>query len=640
MRKDTKAPDIRQLIGQRLERQIVLTRADLNVNAEARTVEIAFASDQPIEHWFGKLILDHTASCVRLDRLQQGGPLLLDHDRTKQIGVHESISNDGHVSRATVRFSRSSLGEEIFQDVQDGIRRGVSVGFIVHAMELAEQTDDGEFIYRATDWEPVENSIVAIPADISVGVGRALEQAGERAGADDEEWTVVEEICAECDVEGCTGCAGSGEQSKDMSAEDARTNLQPTIEVRTRKMEEKELIERFKELGEFYNEPELARDFHAEGKTVEEFQRAVFDKRKAAQAETRTAAVIDLNPQERKRYSIARAIMGAADGNLSGLELEVQQELERQLPSGYKRRGGVLVYTRAGLDSGTATKGAEVKFTEAGDFISMLRNRAKIFALGARMMSGLQGPVSFPKQTGAATGVWVGENPGSDVADSALTLGSVALSPKTLQASTSYSRQLLAQAVIDVESLVREDLALIHALAIDKAAISGTGSSNQPTGILNTTGIGGVAMGTNGGVPTYEAMVDLESAILAANADTAQMGYLTTPGIRGKLKKTAELGNTAAQPVWRGNEVNGYRAESTNQVPANLTKGTASGTCHAVIFGVFSELLVGEWGALELVVDPFRLKKQGMIEVTSFEMVDIAIRYAEAFAAIKDALTA
>jgi HK97 family phage major capsid protein len=633
-----KNTDIRSLIGKRLDRQITLTREELNVDDEARTVEIAFASDQPIEHWFGKLILDHTPSAIVLDRLSQGGPLLLDHDRTKQIGVHESISNDGHITRAVVRFSRSALGEEIFQDVKDGIRRGVSVGFIVHEMELDEKSDD-EYVYRATKWEPVENSIVAIPADISVGVGRSMDDADEAREQDEQEKR--EERCAECDGAGCDVCNPAERQNdKDSDGEERRANNQP-IELRTNKiMEEKDEMERFRELGEFYGQADMARSFHAEGKTVEEFKRAVHEKLKAEQAATPTGAHIDLSRKEQARYSIARAIMGSADGNLDGLELEVHQELEKQLPSNYKRAGGVLVFTRAGLDSATATKGAETKFTEAGDFISMLRNKAKIFSLGARLMAGLQGPVSFPKQTGAATAQWVGENPGADVADSTLTLGSVSLSPKTLQASTAYSRQLLVQSVVDVESLVREDLALIHALAIDLAAINGSGSGNQPTGILNTNGIGAVAIGANGGAPTYDHTVDLESAITAANADTVAMGYLTTTGIRGKLKKTPELGNTAGMPVWRGSEVNGYRAEATNQVPSTLTKGTSVGNCHAIIFGVFSELMVGEWGALELVVDPFRLKKQGMIEVTSFEMVDIAIRYAAAFAAAKDALTA
>lgn len=607
MSQHKKETDIRSLIGKRLDRQVTLTREDLKVDAEARTVEIAFASDSPIEHWFGKLILDHSPSSIRLDRLQQGGPLLLDHDCAKQIGVHEAISNDGHTSRAVVRFSRSALGAEIFEDVQDGIRRGVSTGFIVHAMELEEKTDEGEYTYRSRDWEPVENSIVAIPADLSVGVARSLE--------------------------------GETPEEPEAAGEEKEEQI---IEVRINKvMEEQELITRFEELGKFYNEPEMARNFHAENKTVEEFKRAVFERRQAAQAAPPTkVAEVDLSKREAGQYSIARAILGAADGNLDGLEREVHETLSRQLPSNYKARGGVFVFTRAGLDSGTATKGAETKFTEAGDFISMLRNKAKIFALGARLMAGLQGPVSFPKQTAAATALWTSENSSGDVADSSLLFASVGLAPKTLQASTSYSRQLLRQSVVDVESLVREDLAQIHGLEIDRAAISGSGAANQPRGILNTNGIGSVAMGANGGVPTYDALVDLETSIIAANADTSAMGYLTTNGIRGKLKKTPELGNTAALPVWRGMEVNGYRAESTNQAPSNLTKGTAVGICHAIIFGVFSEVMVGEWGALELVVDPYRLKKQGMIEVTSFEMCDIAIRYEEAFAAIKDALTA
>jgi HK97 family phage major capsid protein len=160
----------------------------------------------------------------------------------------------------------------------------------------------------------------------------------------------------------------------------------------------------------------------------------------------------------------------------------------------------------------------------------------------------------------------------------------------------------------------------------------------QPTGILNTSGIGSVALGTNGATITWAALVALETAIAAANADVSTMAYLTTPGQRGTAKVTPKI---AGYPVFLWGDdakVNGYRAEVSTQVPSTLTKGTAAGICSAWIFGDWSQLILGEWGALEILVDPFRLKKQGMIEVTSFQMVGIAVRYAEAFAAIKDAL--
>lgn len=401
-----------------------------------------------------------------------------------------------------------------------------------------------------------------------------------------------------------------------------------------------------------------------------------------------TAPAVDMSEREVKRYSLTRAIMNHAEKGegWDGFEREVSDQIRKNLPENYKPRGGIFVPVRraahatdhigqrsllvnrleamvreqalplvakarllsqidqmkAALDSGTSGAGQEVVFTEAGDFIDLLRARMKVAQLGATILTGLQGPVSFPKQSAAGSFSWVAEDPGSDLSDSDLTLTQVALNPKTGQSTTAYSRQLLAQGVIDVDNLVKNDLALITALGIDLAAINGSGASNQPTGVLNTSGIGSVAGGTNGLAPTYAHMVDLETEVATDNADIGAMAYLTTPGIRGKLKKTEEFSSSNGRPVWTGGmdgEANGYPAHVSTQVPSNLTKGTSSGVCHAIIFGVWSQLMLGYWGAYELVVDPYTKKKQGLIELTSFQMAGIAVRHPESFAAMKDALT-
>jgi len=297
--------------------------------------------------------------------------------------------------------------------------------------------------------------------------------------------------------------------------------------------------------------------------------------------------------------------------------------------------------TRAGLDSATSTKGSELKFTVPGDFLALIRNRMKVMEAGATLMAGLQGPVAFPNQNAAGTATWVAENPGADVADSNMTLQQIALNPKSIQSSTSYSRQLLAQSVVDIDGLVRNDLATIIAIALDQAAINGPGT-NAPTGITITAGIGSVAGGTNGLTPTYANLVDLETQVTAASADLWPAAYLVHPTTRGSFKKAVPLSSTVNVPVWTGSgpngELNGYPAFSSSQVPNNLTKGTASGICLAIIFGAFSQVVIGDWGMMELIVDPYRLKKQGMIELTAFAMYGIAVKYPKAFAAMLDAL--
>jgi HK97 family phage major capsid protein len=388
---------------------------------------------------------------------------------------------------------------------------------------------------------------------------------------------------------------------------------------------EREMIE----FGELFNEPELARTMAAEGKNLAELRAKVAEKRAAAATQVEPKPAVTLTERELNKYSVSRGILAHSAGEES-FETEVSNELRGKL--GIKtERGGLLIPTnaqlvkRAGLDSKTATKGAEIVFTEPGSFIEMLRNRALVIQIGATVLAGLQGNVAFPKQSGAGSSSWVAENPGSDVGESNLLLEQVTMTPKTLQSTTSFSRQLLAQGIVDADALVMADLAKINALAVDLAAIHGSGASNQPKGIYAGTNVNSVAFG---GSVTFAKLVDMESAINADNADMGSMAYLTTPGVKGKAKQTQEFSGTNGFAVWRENEMNGYPAFASNNVKANLGAGTNE---HGIILGVWSELLIGEWGALEIITDPYRLKKQGMIEVTSFLLCDIARRYDEAF---------
>ena len=125
-----------------------------SVDAETRTVDLAFSSEEPVERWFGNEILDHNPNAIRLGRLNGGGAVLVDHDPSDHVGVVESVSVDGdRVGRATVRFGNSARATEIFNDVMDGIRKHVSVGYRIHRMVMEEEKEGAES-YRALDWEP------------------------------------------------------------------------------------------------------------------------------------------------------------------------------------------------------------------------------------------------------------------------------------------------------------------------------------------------------------------------------------------------------------------------------------------------------------------------------------------------------
>jgi HK97 family phage major capsid protein len=261
------------------------------------------------------------------------------------------------------------------------------------------------------------------------------------------------------------------------------------------------------------------------------------------------------------------------------------------------------------------------------------------------VLSGLKGDALIPKLETDTGAVWTPQNPGSDISDTTPTFGNVGLTPHELVGTTSYSRQLLAQSVnsADVDTLVRADLARVHGVAIDAAALNGSGSSGQPQGILNRADLGAqlLAFGTNGLIPTWPLIAQLEllASVLNGNVNPETSAYIVTPEIRYRFRTTDRTSGTSGWFIMvDDNDINEYPVIATNQLPKNLTKGTSNGVCHAIVFGDFSQMLIGMWAGFEIIADPFRLKKQGMVEVTTYQLADTSVRHIKAFAVSKDAL--
>ena len=630
-------------------------RADA-VDAEARTVELAFSSEAAVERWFGAEVLDHTPRAVRLDRLNGGGALLVGHDPRDQVGVIESARIDkDRVGRATVRFSRSARGEEIFQDVQDGIRRLVSVGYHIHDLQLEKSADTGD-VYRALDWEPYEISLVPVPADATVGVGRAAPSPP----GEEPPMTTPTEVTPNPAPEPATRAAPATLV--------ALPGAQDGME--TERARAREILAVGKQFG-LSAEAERAIDT---GMSADAFKDQVLGTLKErGTLRPAESPEIGMSQREVERYSFLRVLLAATDPmnahKLAPFEYEAsraaqdkrgdsrpkEREAALTIPVDVLSRGIAvdpaaaasamrMLGGRRDLSVGTATAGGHLVATEllGGSFIDLLRNAMVLDRLGVRLLTDLNGNLAIPRQTGAAQFYWVGE--GGTPTESQQALDQVSLTPKTGGAYTDYTRRLLLQSSMDVELFVRADLAAIVGRGIQTAAILGSGSSNQPLGVLNTSGIGSVAGGTNGAAPTYDHMVDLESAVANANADAAGMAYLTNTKVRGKLRKTQEFASTNGRPVWTSaggvGEVLGYPAEVTNAVPSDLTKGSASGVASAILFGNWTDLLIGMWGGLDLMMDPYTLALSGGRRLIALQDMDVAVRHPESFAAMKDALTA
>lgn len=283
---------------------------------------------------------------------------------------------------------------------------------------------------------------------------------------------------------------------------------------------------------------------------------------------------------------------------------------------------------------GSSTQSGALVVAEIGEVIEFLYPRTVLREMGANFWTGLSSNVDLIRQNGAAAATWEGEN--DDNAETDPTVESVAMRPKRLGAQTIIGKQLMFQSKsISVENWIRNNLNVAQGVALETAALNGSGTAPIPTGLLNTSGIGNVAIGTNGGAPTWSHIVQLESEVADDNADYGSLAYLTTAIMRGKLK-TTEKASSTAQFIWDMNEMNGYRAFVSTLVPKTLTKGTSS-DCHAIIFGNWAELYIGQWDGLDIVVDPYTNAKKAQIIITVNGWYDIALRHKESFAAIKDA---
>jgi HK97 family phage major capsid protein len=585
-----------------------------------RRVSLAFSSEAAVERGWGMEVLDHSPGAIDSSFIGSGrAPLLVDHDPADQIGVVEMVSlGSDRVARAVVRFGKSQRAEEIWQDVKDGIRGNVSVGYVINEM-VSDGKRDGREVYRATSWSPLEISIVSIPADTSVGVGRSMAETPK-----------PEVISHSPKVQIMSEINSEAVREDGMKAERSRVSA-------------------IMDLASRHNQRDLGESAVREGATIEQFRGALLDK--VASKPLNVDVEVGLSDREARSFSFVKAIRALSNPqdrraqDDARFEFEVSEAAAKK--EGRDSRGitvPVDVLKRdltTSIASGTSKAGNLVATDLlAGSFIDVLRNKMVLNTLGAQFLTGLQGNVAIPRKTAGATSYWVGEN--SAPTEGNMTFDQVTLSPKTLAAYVDYSRRLMLQSSMDVETMVRNDLAASIAVAMDAAAISGSGS-NRPTGILNTSGIGSVTLGTNGGAPTWAMVTGLVKEVEIDNALTGAAAFLTNGQVKAKLASTPKQTSGVEGNFLLGPDVNsiyGYPLVVSQQIPGNLSKGSASGTLSAMIFGVWSDLLVGQWSGIDLMADPYTGSNAGTVRIVAFHDCDFAVRHVESFAECNEIVTA
>ena len=576
----------------------VQVESDQANDSDDRTVELSFSSEAPVERSFGNEVLDHSPGSVDLSRINSGAPLLLEHDRSKQIGVVERawVDEETKKGRAIVKFSRSALGQEVLADIQDHVRGLVSVGYTVSnfTREIAEEGLD---TFRATSWLPMEISVVSIPADVSVGVGRAyLEPLTTQQ---------PEEIMEE-----------SNQEVREEKVVEKAAEPKPEVRIEVRPDKRAEDIAN---LGDRFGAKDEAIRFISEGKSLDDFKTLLMERNASQPLESvQGDNEIGLSKNEQRQYSLVDAIRKAADGKLDGLELEAHKELEKRFgkpAQGFYAPNDVL--SKRDLTATQSDTGDKLVATVKPEVIEALKAQPIVAQLGARVLTGLTSNVTIPK-SGTTTAYWTDEvDSGSALSESTMSLGSISLSPKRVAAVSDLSKQLLSQANFSVEQMVRDDLVYQLNLAFDKVAIDG-GGTNEPSGVLDASGINAQTGGQ-----TFQNMLDAEADVMNDHALAGSLAYVTTPSVMATLKGT-DKGTDTGQFVAQNGQINGYPVVATTQMTADTT-----------VFGDWSQVILAEFGSgVDIVTDPYSLALTGLIRVHVSRLLDVGVRHDAAFCKI------
>ena len=581
-------------------RTVDLARSSF-IDEENRRVRIGVSSEEPVEREFGMEVLSHSEGDITTDFIASGrSPLLLDHDMTKQIGVVEQYKLNSSEKRAVaiVRFGRSELAEEIFNDVKDGIRQNISVGYKIDNMERVKSTDDEKPMFRVRH-TPLEVSVVSVPADQSkaVGVGRSKNKL-----SNIEVKTMTEEVKSEINLD----------EVREKSVAEAREQFQRNS---------KEIID----LAAKHNRRDLADKAIQEGISVEEFRGVLLDN--ISNDKPLETGDIGMSKKEVRQFSVMRAINALANPTDRAAQKAAEFEFEcsEEAAKHYGRTAqGIMLPPEVLSNWSTRDLNASDDAGLVGqdfrpaDFIDALRNASSVMPL-ATNLNGLSGDVKIPKKTAASSAAFISSEGGAS-GESEMVIGSVTMSPKTLGAFTDVTRQLMIQSSLDVENLIRDDLSKSMAVAIDNAALEGSGSSGNPTGITNTSGINTVSL-SSAAAPTFAEMVSIETAVAVDNALMGDLAYIIHPTNYGTLKTTAK-DSGSGMFVAENNQVNGYPVVVSAQLTANN-----------YVFGNFNDLLIGFFGGLDIVVDPFSNSTSGTVRVVALQSVDVAVRHAVSFCA-------
>lgn len=691
-----------------MTRECRLERVDKSEDG-AVIVDLAMASEIPYERWWGIEVLKIGKDNVRLDRLNDGASLLFNHNWDDLRGVHvkgATRADGDKVLRGKVRIeTETQKGKDTAALVEKGILTKSSVGYAIHKVIEKTKTKDGREVereidgntfdrtvkkfaasgdrdrrafvreldrssvpiidraddeiptYYVVDWEPHENSLVTVPADPSVGVGRSKSTEESKTvqvivngnvfdkdnfrSALADALKEIEPLAASVASEKSFSTPAKSAAIKEPSMADENAAAGASADSNTRieagKQQESpnavqldaqrisaiRNIAKANKIDDRTVEYWVANGIQMDG--VSEDLLRILEER--GKSNPQSAAALGMSQGDAKQFSLSRAINACAtnDWKLAPFELDCSRQVAAKLNKPIDTQRFFIPFevlqrsmpARRDLTTQVPGDGGYLVSTENQGFVEILRNRSVAFRMGARRLSGLNGNVTIPKQTGAATAYWLATE-SSQSTESTQAFQQIAMTPKTASAYSEISRNLLLQSSPGAEGIVSDDLAQVTAIAVDLAVLSGSGAAGQPTGIVNTSGIGSVTTTTL----DYAKVLEFQTDVATANVTPVRGGYVTTPAAAAIAMARQRFSSTDT-PLWVGNvwdgNMVGFPAMSSNQLSAGM------------IFGDWNEVVVGEWGVLEIAVNPYANFQAGIVGVRAMYSVDVAVRRAFAF---------
>jgi len=508
-----------------------------------RTIEASLSSEYPVQRARGKEVLAHDPAAVDLSRAPL--PLIVGHDPADlPVGIVEGLRVEGGRLRGSLRFGESARAQEVYADVKAGILRSLSIGYLVQATQRGQGDS-----YRVTRWQPYECSLVACPADPSVGIGRSMNintpQEGKQMDINDikrEQTRVMGEL---------ETLAASGSDTEALAAKRAElADLDSRLAV---------LEDLAKRRGSDDKVPGPASPASAVP-TRDGEVRILAPGDKLADITSR-ALPDGIKPEE---LSLGRVLRGLVTGDWSGAEAEKRAVMAE----GTSSLGGVLVPTPM-----------------AAQVIDLARNQAVIFQAGAATVPMTTNTLKMGKVTGDLTAYWRAENEAITASD--MSFDGLTFTAKALAAICTISVELLEDAA-NINGLIENSIAQALALELDRAALFGSGSGSEPKGLNGVTGVQAISMGDNGAALTgYGPFTQAMQKLYEANAVPG--AFVFSPRTWAALEG---LVDTTGQPLAAPASFASAGKLVSNQIPNDLTQGTAHNASAAFV-GEWANLMVG-----------------------------------------------